>query len=151
MRFLPRPPFANQFITGNITARSDISPAKLQAIKGYLRAYTESIVFAKANPRAAMLINWKMYPQSVPTNVPFNTALNQAIAVFTAYLSYITPSDGKYGFMPPTEMQAYANYLGLKGKVNVKDWYTNSLVDYANDFNKAAIIKMAKDYKPPMP
>ena len=61
-------------------------------------------MFAKANPKAAMLINWKMYPQVVPKNVPFLPALNQALQVFEAYLSYIGPSDGKYGFMPPTEM-----------------------------------------------
>ena len=151
LRFLPRPPFANQFITGNITARSDINATQLQAIKGYLRAYTEAIVFSKANPRAAMLINWKMYPQDVPKNVPFNTALNQAIQVFTAYLSYIGPSDGKYGYMPASEMQSYAEYLGVANKVTVTDWYTNSLVDYANDFDHQAIINMAKNYKAPTP
>jgi ABC-type nitrate/sulfonate/bicarbonate transport system substrate-binding protein len=151
LRFLPRPPFANQFITGNITARKNISAAQLQAIKGYLRAYTESIVFAKANPRAAMLINWHMYPQSVPKNVPLNTALNQALQVFQAYLSYIGPSDGQYGFMPPAEMQSYATYLGVANQVNVTDWYTNSLVAYANDFDHQAIIKMAENYKAPTP
>jgi NitT/TauT family transport system substrate-binding protein len=151
LRFLPRPAFANQFITGNITARKNISPAQLQAIKGYLRAYTESIVFAKANPKAAMLINWKMYPQDIPKNVPFATALNQALQVFQAYLSYIGPSNGKYGYMPPAEMASYAQFLGVSGQVTVTDWYTNSLVDYANDFNHQAIINMAKNYKAPNP
>jgi NitT/TauT family transport system substrate-binding protein len=151
LRFLPRPPFANQFITGNITARKNISAAQLQAIKGYLRAYTESIVFAEANPRAAMLINWHMYPQSVPKNVPFNTALNSALQVFKAYLAYIGPSDGQYGYMPPSEMESYAEYLGVANKVTVTDWYTNSLVAYANNFNHQAIINMAKNYKAPMP
>jgi NitT/TauT family transport system substrate-binding protein len=151
MRFLARPPFANQFITGNITARKNISAAQLQAIKGYLRAYTESIVFAEANPRAAMLVNWHMYPESVPKNVPFNTALNSALQVFKSYLSYIGPSDGKFGFMPAQEMQSYAEYLGVANKIKVTDWYTNSLVDYANDFDHQAIINMAKNYKAPMP
>ena len=151
LRFLPRPPFANEFITGNITARKNISAAQLQAIKGYLRAYTEAIVFAKANPRAAMLINWHMYPQSVPKNVPFDTALNSALQVFEAYLSYIGPSDGNYGFMPPSEMQSYAEYLGVASKVTVTDWYTNSLVAYANNFDHQAIINMAKNYKAPTP
>ena len=126
-------------------------PGELQAIKGYLRAYTESIVFAKANPKAAMLINWNMYPQVVPKNVPFNTALNQALQVFKAYLSYIGPSDGKYGFMPPDGNGRYAQFLGVSGKVTVTDWYTNSLVAYANDFNHQAIINMAKNYKAPNP
>jgi NitT/TauT family transport system substrate-binding protein len=151
MRFLPRPAFANTFITGNITARKHVSAAQLQAIKGYLRAYTESIVFAKANPRAAMLINWHMYPQSVPKNVPLDAALNSALQIFTAYLSYIGPSNGKYGYMPPAEMQSYASYLGVAKKIKVTDWYTNSLIDYANDFDHQAIINMAKHYKAPTP
>jgi NitT/TauT family transport system substrate-binding protein len=151
LRYLPRPPFANQFITGNIVARSNLSAGTYAALKGYLRAYTESIVFSKANPRAAMLINWHMYPQSIPKNVPFNQALNSAISVFTKYLAYIGPLNGEYGYMPAKEMQSYADYLGLKGKVNVSKWYTNSLVAYANDFNKQAIINQAKHYKAPNP
>jgi hypothetical protein len=53
--------------------------------------------------------------------------------------------------MPAQEMQSYAEYLGVANKIKVTDWYTNSLVDYANDFDHQAIINMAKNYKAPMP
>src|SRR5258705_546782 len=43
LKFLPRPVFFDSIIAGNVVARSDLSPAKTQALKGYLRAYTNSM------------------------------------------------------------------------------------------------------------
>jgi NitT/TauT family transport system substrate-binding protein len=149
--FLPRPAFAENFITGNIVARSDLSASKLQALKGYLRAYTKAIVFSKANPRAAMLINWHMYPDAVPKNVPFDQALNSAVETYKAYLDYITERDGKWGYMPPNLIDNYVAFLGLNGKVDATKYYTNDLIDYANDFDQQAIINQAKNYKAPTP
>jgi NitT/TauT family transport system substrate-binding protein len=151
LHFLPRPAFAENFITGNIVARSDLSASKTQALKGYLRAYTKAIVFSKANPRAAMLINWHMFPNAVPKNVPFEQALKTAVDTYTAYLSYITERDGKWGYMPPNLIDNYVNYLGLGGKVDATKWYTNDLIAYANDFDQQAIIDQAKNYKAPTP
>jgi NitT/TauT family transport system substrate-binding protein len=151
LRFLPRPAFAENFITGNIVARSDLSAAKEQALKGYLRAYSKAIVFSKANPRAAMLINWHMFPEAIPKNVPLEQALQSAITTYTAYLDYITERDGKWGYMPPDLMQNYAKFLGVEGKVDVTQFYTNDLIAYANDFDQQAIINQAKSYQAPMP
>jgi NitT/TauT family transport system substrate-binding protein len=151
LRFLPRPAFAENFITGNIVARSDLSASKTQTLKGYLRAYTKAIVFSKANPRAAMLINWHMFPDAVPKNVPFEQALKSAVDTYTAYLDYITERDGKWGYMPPNLMSNYIDFLGLNGKVDISQWYTNDLIAYANDFDQQAIINQAKNYKAPMP
>lgn len=151
LRFLPRPAFAENFITGNVVARSDLSASKTQALKGYLRAYTKAIVFSKANPRAAMLINWHMFPDAVPKNVPFEQALDTAVDTYKAYLGYITERDGKWGYMPPNLIQNYVDYLGLHGKVDATKYYTNDLIAYANDFDQQAVINQAKNYKAPTP
>jgi NitT/TauT family transport system substrate-binding protein len=151
LRFLPRPKFAEDFITGNIVARSDLSAEKTQALKGYLRAYTKAIVFSKANPRAAMLINWHMFPDAIPKNVPFDQALQSAITTYKAYLDYITERNGKWGYMPADLMQNYVKFLGLDGKVDLSQFYTNDLIDYANDFDQQAIINQAKNYQAPTP
>jgi NitT/TauT family transport system substrate-binding protein len=151
LRFLPRPAFAENFITGNVVARSDLSASKTQALKGYLRAYTKAIVFSKANPRAAMLINWHMFPDAVPKNVPFEQALNSAVTTYKAYLDYITERDGKWGYMPPNLIDNYVSFLGLNGKVDATKYYTNDLIAYANDFDQQAIINQAKNYKAPTP
>jgi len=151
VRFLPRPDFAEQFVTGNVVARSDLTPEKEQCLKSYLRAYAESIVFSKANPTAAMLVNWHMFPDAIPTNVPFDEALKTAVDNYTAYLSYIDPLDGKWGYMPPDKMDFYNKYLGLDGVVDITKYYTNDYIDYVNDFDTAAIEQMAQNYQAPTP
>jgi hypothetical protein len=92
-----------------------------------------------------------MYPDAVPKNVPFEQALNSAISTYTAYLSYITERDGKWGYMPPDLMQNYAKFLGIDGKVDITKYYTNDLIAYANDFDQQAVINQAKNYKAPTP
>jgi NitT/TauT family transport system substrate-binding protein len=151
VRFLPRPAFADQFITGNVVARSDLSADKVQCLKGYLRAYTESIVFSKANPQTAMLVNWHMFPDAVPTNVPFDQALKSAVDNYTAYMSYINKQNGKWGYMPAGPLASYVDYLGLTGKVDITKFYTNDYIDYANDFDETAIQTMAANYPVPSP
>jgi hypothetical protein len=151
VRFLPRPAFADQFVTGNVVARNDLTPEKEQCLKSYLRAYAESIVFSQANPEAAMLVNWHMFPDAIPTNVPFDEALQAAVDNYKAYLSYIGPLDGKWGYMPPDKMQFYNQYLGLDGVVDITKYYTNDYIDYVNDFDTAAIQQMAANYVAPTP
>src|SRR5262249_7242424 len=85
VRFLPRPAFAEEFVTGNVVARNDLTPEKEQCLKDYLKSYAESIVFSKANPEAAILVNWHMFPDAIPTNVSFDEALKAAVDNYTAY------------------------------------------------------------------
>jgi NitT/TauT family transport system substrate-binding protein len=89
IRFLPRPSFADQFITGNVVARSDLNADQERALKGCLRAYAKSIVFTKANPEAAIRISWNMYPDGKPKSVAEDQALASAVAVNKSYMSYI--------------------------------------------------------------
>ena len=117
LRFLPRPAFAEEFITGNVIARSDLSPETEAALKGYLRAYAKSIVFTKENPEAAIRISWKMYPDGKPKGVSDEQALQDAVKTNQAYMSYIDKAEGKWGYMPPDKIQFYANYLGVADKI----------------------------------
>jgi hypothetical protein len=98
-----------------------------------------------------MLINWHMFPDAIPKNVPFDQALQSAITTYKAYLDYITERNGKWGYMPADLMQNYVKFLGLDGKVDLSQFYTNDLIDYANDFDQQAVINQAKNYQAPTP
>jgi NitT/TauT family transport system substrate-binding protein len=149
LRFLPRPAFAENFITGNVVARSDATPAKEAAVKGYLRAYAKSIVFTKANPEAAIRISWKMYADAKPKGVAEDVALKSAIATNVAYMSYIDKLEGKWGYMPPAKMESYAKFLGVDRKIpDLTKYYTNKYIDFVNSFDEAGVIAQAKSYKP---
>jgi NitT/TauT family transport system substrate-binding protein len=150
LKFLPRPAFFDSIISGNIVARSDLNPAKLQAVKGYLRAYTKSIVFVKASPEAGIRATWKMYPDAKPKTVADDVALKAAVATNVAYMAYIDKLEGKYGFMPTDKMTRYVDFLNLNNpKLGpLTNYWTNEYIDYANDFDVAKVQDQAKNYKP---
>jgi hypothetical protein len=105
----------------------------------------------KANPKAGMQVNWHMFPDAVPTNVPYDQALQAAVDNNIAYMSYINKQDGKWGFMPDGPLQQYIDYLGLTGKVDIHQWFSNEFIDFVNDFDEAAVIAQAKAYQAPTP
>ncbi len=147
-RFLPRPKFADEFITGNVVARTSMRPEQEAGLRGYLRAYARSIVFSKENPEAAMLINWKMYPESKPKGVSEEQALRDAVKIYTDYLSYIDKLEGKWGYMPPDKIAAYVRFLGLEGKLpNVETYYTNEWIDFINQFDEDKVREQARNFK----
>lgn len=148
IKFLERPAFAEGFITGNVIARSDQTPAKEAAMKGYLRAYAKSILFTKTNPEAAIRISWKMYPDAKPKGQAEDVALKAAVEVNKSYMSYIDKLEGKWGFMPDAKMAAYAKFLGVDTKLDVKKFYTNKYVDFVNSFDEAKIKAQATNWKP---
>ena len=150
LKFLPRPKFFDSIIAGNVVARSDMDPAKVQALKGYLRAYSKSIVFTKANPEAAIRATWKMFPEAKPKAVADDVALKSAVLVNVAYMEYIDKLEGKFGFMPADKMSRYVDFLGLNyPKVgDLTKYYTNEYIDYANNFDENKVKDQAKNYKP---
>jgi NitT/TauT family transport system substrate-binding protein len=147
IRYLPPPSFANGFITGNFVARSNLQPAQVDAMKGYLRAYAKSIVFTKENPEAAVKISWKMFPEAKPKSQSEDQALQTAIQINKEYMSYIDKLDGKWGYMPPDRMLSYLKFLDLEGKVDVTKYYSNDWIAFINDFDEAKIKEQARTYK----
>jgi NitT/TauT family transport system substrate-binding protein len=146
-KYLERPKFADNFITGNLVARGNLPADRQAALKGYLRAYSKALVFSKTNPEAAMLVNWKMYPEAKPKGVSDADALKQAVDNYKNYLSYIEKEEGKWGYMPPARMDSYLKYLSLDGKVDITKYYTNDYIATANDFDEAKVQDQAKNYK----
>ena len=150
LKLLPRPKFFDSIIAGNVVARSDLSPAKVQALKGYLRSYSKSIVFTKANPEAAIRITWKMFPEAKPKSVADDVALKGAVVTNKAYMEYIDKLEGKLGFMPTDKMTRYIEFLNLNDPKlgDVTKYWTNEYIEYANNFDEAKVVDQAKNYKP---
>jgi NitT/TauT family transport system substrate-binding protein len=149
LRFLPRPKFAEEFITGNVVARTELTPETVGALKGYLRAYAKSIVFTKENPEAAIRISWKMYPDGKPRGVPEDQAIQDAVKTNQAYMSYIDKAEGKWGYMPPDKIKFYANYLGVGDKIpDLTKYYTNEYIDFVNTFDEEKVKQQARNWKP---
>ena len=59
---------------------------------------------------------------------------------------YGSPHGGKWGQFPDKVLSTYADFLGIKVP-NADSLYTNELIDAVNDFDPAAVVQKAKDFK----
>lgn len=147
MRELPRPDVEKQLTGANIMVPKNLSAEKKKALAGFLRAFSKSIVFAKANPKAAVELAWKTHPEAKPKTPDQDKALRDAVFLLERSLSIMSRVDGKWGLTPPAKVVGLVEYLGVKDKIpNVQSYNTNEYIDSANAFDEAAVTKRAKEY-----
>jgi len=111
-------------------------------IGGFLRAITKGAVWYIHNPEAAVRIHWKLSPEARPKGKSEDVALQETVAqlkVRAAYFRKEIAGTNRYGAFHSPGWEGYARYVGVEGKVNVHDLYTNALIDMANDFDEARI------------
>jgi NitT/TauT family transport system substrate-binding protein len=120
----------------------------------FAQGIAKGVVFALADPEAAVRIHWAKYPASKPTNMPEDQAMREAVHVVKARLAkYILEGrvDPRYGAFTPDEWTStqsfFLNVGFINKKIDVTDYFTNELVDGVNRFDKAAIVKQAEAYK----
>lgn len=150
-RYLEPPPGTGAVFGPGLFARRDYIAANREALIGLGRAVAKSTLFLITNPEAAILIHWKIYPQQMPRGVPKEKALADTLAVLKVQIEGLRPeSSGLYGDYPPTSWQHYASVFGFADKItNVSDFYTNDLIAEINNFDHAAVIAEAKNFRLP--
>ncbi|UDY23483.1 ABC transporter substrate-binding protein [Nocardioides sp. Kera G14] len=149
VRTLPLPTSVAQTFAAGFLVRDDASKAQMDAYGKYLKAYMEAAVFAQTNPEAAVRMNWEKYPASKPKNVSEDAALAQGKAALLATVSQFKKgTNGQWGYLAPERWDADIAYLGLTGKIaDPSKLYDNSLLAAANDFDEAAVVKQAQEWK----
>jgi ABC-type nitrate/sulfonate/bicarbonate transport system permease component len=122
-------------------------PAKRDAIIRFLRVWSKAIVFAKTNPEAAVKTDYAMFPELKPRNLSDAEAVRQGVQAQAAVIpDYSAPHGGKWGQFPDKVLSTYADFLGIKVP-DADSLYTNELIDAVNDFDAAAVVQKAKDFK----
>jgi NitT/TauT family transport system substrate-binding protein len=147
-------PMHDQMI-GQTIASSDAYLAEHpKAAVGFARAIAKATLFGLTNPEAAVRIHWKAYPETKPQGVDDATALKEAIHVFTSRfeLQRVDHRDDKrYGFATKAQWeklkQIYTEQGVTKGSTDVTLAYTDKFVSDINGFDKAAVVKAAKEWK----
>jgi NitT/TauT family transport system substrate-binding protein len=136
---------ANAFIVTDDDMRN-----KRQLIIGMLRAFAKGHVFFVENPRAALAVARKLYPELVRDD---DVERQIAIARWGIEDIYDLP---KYRNKPLGyfDMEAWAGteeYYRSAGLIEaddrIKDVIDTSLLDEVNDFDRERIRKMAREYK----
>ncbi|HEY7678254.1 MAG TPA: hypothetical protein VIG69_14360, partial [Candidatus Methylomirabilis sp.] len=63
-----------------------------------------------------------------------------------AYFRRELGGTNRYGAFYPPGWEGYARYVGVEGKINVHDLYTNELIGLANDFDEARVRQAALSF-----
>lgn len=126
------------------------------ALVGFCRAMAKATIFALENPEAAVKLHWKRYPEQKPQGVDAATALAQDKRTLLARVENMRIDNmalprSKWGFHAPEDVRVYYDLLRnsgeMKSVVDVEKIYSNALIDRINDFDRAAWVKFARDYK----
>jgi NitT/TauT family transport system substrate-binding protein len=121
----------------------------------FLRAGYKAMLFSAQNPEAAMKIGYKVYPQILAGSTP-DARLGNDVKSLTTWLKTATPKTGDpssfkdWGAIPDadwTATKAYTKEAGqIKSEVDLGKLWDPSLLEAANDFDSAAVVKQAKEW-----
>jgi NitT/TauT family transport system substrate-binding protein len=110
-------------------------------------------LFSLENPEASTQIMYELHPESRPTGRDEATSIkfDKVILDSVRFAMDIDKLGIKqWGY---SNTQNYADYLKflkkwdvIKQDIDVKDFVTNDLIPEINDFDRAAVIKAAKEY-----
>jgi NitT/TauT family transport system substrate-binding protein len=117
-----------------------------------MRCIAQGTLFAMTNPEATVRIHWQMFPNSKPSGMSEDEAMQKALHVLKTRLSYLKLEPGaKWGELPPPAAEAMVGFMRttgeLKEKLDPKDLYTNEFVAEVNNFDADAVVKAAKEAK----
>jgi NitT/TauT family transport system substrate-binding protein len=151
-RYLWHPLLKNVGNGGYFASDSFIN-ANPDAVRGFARAVAKGTVFAMANPEAAVRIFWKVSPAARGGGSE-TEALEKAIYQLNYILGGFSIEDSpvkKYGYIDMEGWRRYVDILQSEGflteKPPIEEIATNAFIDYANNFDAAAVKALAKTWK----
>lgn len=138
----------------SILARNDTIKIKPKMLTGFARAVSKALDFSIANPAAAVLISWKVFPESRPKEPDPQKALAQGLQVselrMTGWRS--SKTDGKNGLFVEEDWQNLNDFLleekQITQPVPVSRMYTNDFIAEINNYDHDAVVKQAKAFNP---
>ncbi|MGC1466780.1 MAG: ABC transporter substrate-binding protein [Pseudolabrys sp.] len=149
-------PRADTSIAGSIVVRAEDLKKRPEVLIGLARAIAKAQLFQETNPVASVKAHWKVYPQSVPRQGETPELLKNAAIVASVRVPIQSRNafkTGHYGDLPADYMTKFQNYLVETGQlpksIDINAYYTNELIAKMNDFDAAAIVQQAKDFKIP--
>ncbi|MGO1833479.1 Hydroxymethylpyrimidine ABC transporter, substrate-binding component [Actinomycetales bacterium JB111] len=116
------------------------------------RAVARGVVFAQANPEAAIRILFEEHPEAMPQGVEEEQAVAGAVTVLEARLANLGIEDGatEYGRFDPAALESNVEFLLSAGEIDtavpVEDFWNDSLIDGINDFDFDEVREEAANY-----
>ena len=130
-----------------LVVHKDLYQNNPQAVVGLARAMSKALVFAKANPDAALAIMKEAFPPEHEDADFTRKYMDRAI-----FMSWPVSDDLPFGQMSLAGAQALVDVLvdpsspsGLEKSFDVSPYFTIDLIDQINDFDRAAVEKQAAE------
>ncbi|QDC00737.1 ABC transporter substrate-binding protein [Mesorhizobium sp. 8] len=119
-----------------------------ELLKGMIRA----IVVMLENPEAAVRISYFMHPEAIPSGISFDKAVADAVETINIRAPAIEREVGgsnRWCDFPDQGWESFAKMLGIDGKVDPRDFYTDELIAAVNDINEPELRKWARELQVP--
>jgi len=133
-----------------LLARNDTITKDPKMLVGIARAIAKGYDFSMANPEAAVLITWKVYPEAKSKNPDAAAAIKEGVAVNQARLGiWNSPKTGNtHGLMIAADWQRLVQFFVdqkvLPAAVPVDRVITNQFINDINKYDRAGVISDAK-------
>jgi NitT/TauT family transport system substrate-binding protein len=147
-------PLQDGMVGTTLATSTAFASAHQNEVAGYCRAMTKGLVFTMTNRAAAIRMLWDEFPSTKPVSLDDATALKNGVHVMDRFLEMALqgqPQDGPLGNFITANWQntrsAYTTLGTLKGTQPATAAYTTQYLAACNDFDHAAIVAQAKDWK----
>jgi NitT/TauT family transport system substrate-binding protein len=148
-------PFMKDLLGQVVIARDDYLAEHADVAVAFARGMAKATLFGLTNPEASVRIHWKAYPQTRPSAGGDDAKLlKEAIHVFNGRFEtqrVDNREDKRWGASSLAQwerLKAIYKEQGLiQGTVDVREVFTNQLIDEINRFDGPAIVRQARDYR----
>jgi ABC-type nitrate/sulfonate/bicarbonate transport system substrate-binding protein len=117
-----------------------------------LQGLIRSIIVLTENPEAAVKISYFMHPESVPSGISREQAIRNEVDVIKLRAPLIVRNSAgtdKWCDFPKEAWTDFVDILGLKGKVDASEFYTDELIAKINAFDEDKFRAWVRDLKVP--
>lgn len=134
--------------TTNLYVMNKFAKEQPDVLARFLRGISKGIMFARANPEAAVRMHWKQYPETKPAGVSDEEALKQGVRMINDKMKTQGPVSGlKLG---EQASERVANYLKfaleygiIKSPMDAASLMNNDFVEAANAFDPKTVEQAA--------
>ncbi len=153
LKYLPLTPGVKELFGAGVAVRRETMAQHRAMVVGLLRGVAKGTVVSLESPEAAAMIHWKLFPESRPKGKSEADALRETVHIITSRTGkyMLDPVKmPKYGMNYPKGWETFVKVLDLDpAKVgDVRRFYTNELIDEANQFDQEKIRALARNWKP---
>ncbi|MGH9340894.1 MAG: ABC transporter substrate-binding protein [Acidobacteriota bacterium] len=152
---VPLRPVSNQLaysagFTQTLQAARAAFEKRRGVLVGVARGLAKAMLFSNSNPEAGVRIHWTVFPESRPSGIPEDQALQQALLVTSVIQESTRPVKDIWGLATREQIEAQIEVQlrsgEIAGRVSVEEVWTDELLDEINDFDEPAVVEQARSY-----